>query len=106
MNQHSVYSLNFSKSSIEKIKTEIGLQFDPSVYNSSYQMYLHQIYLGTLFASFLKKFKEKVQDFDLAECKIFGSKRIQRELKYLQIHPHLGIEYSDVVMIPDISLIY
>ncbi len=105
-NQHSVFSLNQSKKTIETINTEAGLLIDPTVYNPGYQLYQHQLYLWVLFASFLKKLREKVNEFDISKCRIFGSKSIQKELKRTQLHTELGIDYIDDVMIPDLSIIY
>lgn len=105
-NQHSVFSMNISKSNLLKIKTEIWIQFDPVLYNPGYQLYLHRIYLWQLFASFLSKFREKIPDFNLSDCQILGTKTVQKEIKYLQLHPELGIDYADDIMIPDLSFIY
>lgn len=105
-NQHSVYSLNQSKKTIEAINTEAGVLIDPAIYNPGYQLYQHQLYLWALFASFLKKLREKVNEFDISKCRIFGSKSIQKELKRIQLHPEIGVDYIDDVMIPDLSIFY
>ncbi|EKD44516.1 MAG: hypothetical protein ACD_71C00114G0014 [uncultured bacterium (gcode 4)] len=105
-NQHSVYSMNVSKNNLLRIKTEIWIRFDPVLYNPGYQLYLHRIYLWNLFASFLSKFREKVPDFSLSDCRILWTKTVQKEMKYLQLHPELGIDYVDDIMIPDLTFIY
>lgn len=105
-NQHSVYSLNQSKKTIETINTETGVLIYPAVYNPGYQLYQHQLYLWSLFASFLEKLRGKVNDFDIAQYQILWSKSIQKELKRIQLHPETGIDYSDDVMISDLALIY
>ncbi|EKD44450.1 MAG: hypothetical protein ACD_71C00130G0012 [uncultured bacterium (gcode 4)] len=104
-NQHAVYSLNLTKKSIEKIRNETWIEFDPTSYNPSYQLYLHQLYLWDLTAVVLWKLRKAISNFSLTDCQMIGSKSIQRQLRHFIIHPEAEVEYINSVMIPDMTII-
>lgn len=104
INQYSIYMLNTAEIILNRIYYETGVKYEPSIYNTSYSLFNHQLLLGDLFSYFLWKIRNKNKDFILKAEHFLGSKTIQKNLQIELKNPETKYEYLDFVMIPDLLL--
>ncbi|GAB0175327.1 MAG: hypothetical protein HHAS10_12060 [Candidatus Altimarinota bacterium] len=104
ISQYSIYMLNTTEIVLNRIYYETGIKYEPSIYNTSYTLYNHQLLLGDLFVYFLGKIRNKNKDFVLKAEYFTGSKTIQKILQTELKNPETKYEYLDFVMIPDLLL--
>lgn len=103
-NDYIVYQLTNNQFLLNRIKNEIWFEWETTIFNSSYSLYNHQLFLGKLLSFFVWKLKDKNNNFELDFKKCFGSRQIQQILLKETKNKNQNFDYLDKIVIPDFML--
>lgn len=104
INQFNIYMLNTAEITLNRIYYETGVKYEPTIYNTSYSLFNHQLLLWDLFSYFLWRIRGIHKDFILKAEHFLWSKSIQKNIQTELKNPETKYEYLDFVMIPDLLL--